>query len=678
MARNSARDSASKVEPDRVGKMHGRHRELSVRAQLARRLRGFRGKAGRVGRQSFGGRRLQRVIVKTHVARHKPGKARGSLTRHASYLGRDSASADGKPGVFYDATQQGLDAKDVTAAWVPDRHHFRIIISPERGGDIPDMTAYVRDVMRRVEKDLTVAGVVETGTKLQWIAINHNNTDNPHAHVVLRGKLADGRDLVIPRAYLAHGMRTRASEVATEILGERTVEQAREARLKEVEAERFTSLDRMIERHLEPRAERNGENKRIDLSPAKPIGFGADDRQLALARLQFLEGMGLAQKEKGTYWSLDETFGLALRELGARNDIIKQLYSQLGNESGRVQRMTGGAEVSAPVAGVVVAKDRADELEDDRFIVVRDGNGQAHYGRVRDTQAYRDLHVGSVAELGAGTHWRQEVAAQIGAIAQASGAYSPQAHKAYVRQAKPDSTEREVASAIRSAQSRLAFVAGFEGSGVRALETGEYAMDADQYARFSHRGGSRTDVRVIAEHTLERQIEAHAVTWLDRQAFSDRPDARMAEHAIVQDAIGKRHAWLVRNGYAQRVGEGGEVVLNPDALSELAAEERADVTGRLAGKFGLPVAELPQGGTVAGEYGGTEILHSGKLAVVVTEDKVFVSPVFRTPTVDAGSPVELQRASASNSTVELTTVGQVAEQSARLDASASLDGPGGD
>jgi type IV secretory pathway VirD2 relaxase len=218
--------------------MHGRRRELSVRAQLARRLRGFRGKSGRVGQQSFGGRRLQRVIVKTHVARHKPGKARGSLTRHASYLGRDSASADGKPGVFYDGTQQSLDAKEVTAAWAADRHHFRIIISPERGGDIPDMTAYVRDVMRRVEKDLTVAGVVEPGASgsggLQWIAINHHNTDNPHAHVVLRGKLEDGRDLVIPRAYLAHGMRTRASEVATEILGERTVEQAREARLKEV------------------------------------------------------------------------------------------------------------------------------------------------------------------------------------------------------------------------------------------------------------------------------------------------------------------------------------------------------------------------------------------------------------------------------------------------------------
>ena len=113
--------------------------------------------------------------------------------------------------------------------------------------------------------------------------------------------------------------------------------------------------------------------------------------------------------------------------------------------------------------------------------------------------------------------------------------------------------------------------------------------------------------------------------------------------------------------------------LSPNALRELAAQEQADVAGRLAGKFGLPVTELPQGGSVSGEYGGTETLHSGKLAVVVTDETVFVSPVSRTPNIDAGSPVELQRTSAANSTIEMTAV-----QSADRDADASLDGPGGD
>jgi type IV secretory pathway VirD2 relaxase len=75
-----------------------------------------------------------------------------------------------------------------------------------------------------VERDLD--------TKLTWIAVNHHNTDNPHAHILLRGKQPDGADLVVPRQSVSYGIRNRASEVATELLGERTIEQAQEAWLK--------------------------------------------------------------------------------------------------------------------------------------------------------------------------------------------------------------------------------------------------------------------------------------------------------------------------------------------------------------------------------------------------------------------------------------------------------------
>jgi type IV secretory pathway VirD2 relaxase len=665
MARSSDRNSG-KVEPDRVGRMGGRRRELSVRAQLARRLRGFRGRAGSAGgKASWSGSRAQRVIVKTLVSRHKPGKAKGSLTRHASYLGRDSASSDGKPGVFYDASREGMNGRQEVANWAEDRHHFRVIISPERGSDIPDMTAYVREVMARVEKDLVAAGAIEKGTKLKWIAINHHNTDNPHAHVMLRGRQENGQDLVIPRAYLAHGMRGRASEVATELLGERTIEQAQEARLAEVQAERFTSIDRMIERHLD--------KGRIDLAPSKPIGYGAEDRQLALARLQFLESIGLAQKERGTFWAVDEQFGRSLRELGARNDVIAQLYGNLGNEAGRVQRMTG-AEASIPVAGIVIAKGSADEIGDDRFVVLRDGAGQAHYGRMRDTEAYRDLRIGSVAELGAGAHRRQQIAEQVIAVAADKGLYSAELHEAYLRQSQPDATDWQIASSVRSAESRLTFVAGFETSGVRAFDGGQYAVDAEVFRQFSQRGSERTDVRVIAEHTLSNQIEAHAVTWLDRQAFGDRPDPRIADHPAVQEAIAQREDWLVQHGYGQPTqGNEAAVQLRGDALQQLASEERTDLAERLGRKHGLPVMELPQGGTVDGDYAGVEHLHAGKMAVVVAEEGVFISPIRQTPDAANGSAVTLERTSAQDSTVELA-----ASQTLDLEAGMSLDGPGGD
>ena len=92
-------------------------------------------------------------------------------------------------------------------------------------------------------------------------------------------------------------MRGRASEVATELLGERTVKQMHEARLKEVQAERFTSLDRMIERHLE--------NGRINVSPTKSIGYGADDRKLVLGLagcIEWVAEVNRRRRRSASWW----------------------------------------------------------------------------------------------------------------------------------------------------------------------------------------------------------------------------------------------------------------------------------------------------------------------------------------------------------------------------------------
>jgi hypothetical protein len=336
--------------------------------------------------------------------------------------------------------------------------------------------------------------------------------------------------------------------------------------------------------------------------------------------------------------------------------------------------MIAAGEPSQPVAGVVIAKASTDELGEDRFVVIRDGTGRAHYGQVRESDAYRDLDIGSIAELGAGTQRRRLVTEQIAAVAKTNdGVYSPELHDAYLRAVQPDSTDREIASNVRSATSRLSFVAGFEGAGVRASEGGAYAVDADAFTQFSQRTSQRTDVRVIAEHSLSEQVEAHAVTWLDRQAFGQRPDERTEDNPTVQEAVQQRREWLVQNGYAQRSGDEKTVELLPGAMENLAAEERTDLAERLAAKYGLPVNELPRGGTVSGEYHGTEHLHAGKLAVVVADESVFVAPIRNDPDVGAGSEVTLQRTSAQDATVEVA-----AGQTLDLDAGLSLDGSGGD
>ena len=92
--------------------------------------------------------------------------------------------------------------------------------------------------MADVERDL--------GTRLDWVATDHWNTDNPHVHVLIRGKAEDGQDLVISRAYISRGFRDRAAERVTLELGPRSELEIRSALEKEVDAERWTGLDRAL------------------------------------------------------------------------------------------------------------------------------------------------------------------------------------------------------------------------------------------------------------------------------------------------------------------------------------------------------------------------------------------------------------------------------------------------
>ena len=50
----------------------------------------------------------------------------------------------------------------------------------------------------------------DLGTRLDWVAIDHWNTEHPHVHVLVRGRADDGKDLVISRDYISVGLRARA------------------------------------------------------------------------------------------------------------------------------------------------------------------------------------------------------------------------------------------------------------------------------------------------------------------------------------------------------------------------------------------------------------------------------------------------------------------------------------
>lgn len=302
----------------------------------------------------------QRVIVKALVSRHGgTGAARGAaLARHVAYLGRSGAGADGMKAEFFDRETEGLDGRAGTRGWSEDRHHFRFIVSPEHGDRISDLRDYVREVMSRVSADLGEP-------RLEWIGTCHFDTDQPHAHVLVRGRRENGRDLVIPRHYVGYGIRARAQEVAQERLGDLTRVDAERRIWRETQADRFTSFDRRL-------LQSAGDERLLPDS----VGEGGAWAALLRGRLLHLERLGLAQRH-GRAWRLDDQLEPKLRALQIRRDVIRTL-----NE----QRLAGGLEAKelteGRVAGVVVRKGFHDEMGASPFVVVRDQGGQQHYARL--------------------------------------------------------------------------------------------------------------------------------------------------------------------------------------------------------------------------------------------------------------------------------------------------------
>lgn len=290
----------------------------------------------------------QKVIVKALVSRHlgRGAERAAALRKHIVYLGRAGAGLDGDRPEFFDGRSDGLAPLAETEDWSDDRHHFRFIISPEHGERL-ELRSYVREVMGRVAADL---GEPE----LTWVATCHYDTDQPHAHVLVRGRRGDGRDLVIPRDYIGYGFRGRAQEVAQERLGDLSRVEAERRVWRETQAERFTALDR----RLIAAADNDG---LVD------DGVGATGAWAALTRgrLRTLETLGLAAPE-GRLYRLPADLEARLRALNVRKDVIRTL-NQRSLESGIA------AQVARPgrLEGEVVRSGFHDELGARPFSLIR-------------------------------------------------------------------------------------------------------------------------------------------------------------------------------------------------------------------------------------------------------------------------------------------------------------------
>jgi type IV secretory pathway VirD2 relaxase len=312
-----------------------------------------------------GGQR--RVIVKARITKFKAGQL-GAARAHLRYIQRDGVTLEGEPGQLYGPEIDAANGTTFLDECGDDRHQFRLIVSPEDGAQLHDLKPFIRDFMAQVERDLE--------TKLDWVAVDHYNTGQPHTHIVIRGKDDRGDDLIITKDYMSHGLRMRAREFLTLELGPEIEHDMTLKLAREVNAERFTRLDRALLKHTD--------RGFLVISAMPP-----EDRTTHashMGRLKKLQSLGLTEEKQTGVWQIGSDIETKLKSLGQRGDIIKTMHRVM-REIG-IDRPAGSfakfdtAKSNNRIVGRVAGLGLTDEINDRHYIVVDATDGKVHYADV--------------------------------------------------------------------------------------------------------------------------------------------------------------------------------------------------------------------------------------------------------------------------------------------------------
>ena len=568
---------------------------------------GKRGKApgSRLGRghvaARFTGQSLtansRRATVKVRLVYLQQASGR-STVQHLRYIEREGVDRQGGPGHAYGPATDEADTAAFEERGRGDRHQFRFIVSPEDAEQLDDLRTYTRHLMQRMEADL--------GTRLDWVAVDHWNTDNPHTHVVLRGKDDTGKDLIVSQDYITRGMRERAMELATEWLGPRTELEIQRTLAREVEQERWTSLDRTLQReavdglvHTERLAEPRLQRRRL----------------LLVGRLQHLQRMGLATETAPGTWAIHAEAESTLRAMAERGDIIRTMQRAMGGRQRELAVFQPGqddGENGHTIVGRVAGKGLADELYDRGYLVIDGVDGKAHYVALPPRTELEQYPAGAIVEVKGSTEVRA-ADKNIAALA-SDGLYRADHHLAIEQgRAKPGRDPQEVVAAhVRRLEAlRRAGIVERVAEGLWKVPD-DLAERGRQYDA-QRLGGVAVELK--SHLPIERQARVIGATWLDQQLIGGGKGlGDLGFGSEAKQAMQQRADFLAEQGLAERRGQ--RIILARNLLGTLRNRELAQAAKDIAAETGLAHRPAADGQRVAGIYRRSVMLASGRYAML--------------------------------------------------------------
>ena len=542
----------------------------------------------------------RRVVVQASFKTHAGGRHVG-LKKHVDYIQRDGTDERGGRAEVYGSVSElegeSRDptkiASDVAQEWKEDRHHFRFVISPEDAEQLADLRSYTSDLVAKMEAEL--------GAKLEWLAADHYNTANPHTHLVVRGRRNDGSDLVIPRRYLAHGMRRQAERLVENELGPVSQIEGRVRMAKTVTAERVTDLDRALAKEAQ--------NGVVDLSGPAPKGR-VWHRQLLVQRLRHLSAMGLAERQGGGRWALQPDAVERLRKMGERGDIVKALHRTMQASAPTVvteDNIFDPNRVGAsPVTGVVKRFGKMDDTQPNGFIVIEAFDGRLVHASVAEDEMFDTLRSGQVVTFEVYHKGPRKIDRSIVDFAERNdGIYNEAKH----------ATESDTISrAYAQAHGRRLEALRREKLVARSAD-GSWRIPADFLMRAEDYEATRsrrlpTVVQRDGRLTLREMVKARGATWLDSRLVGDK-DVIQPGSALAK-AMAERIETIRTFGiHADKAGR-----LDKAAIEELRAIDLRDASDSLSKHLQKPYAALENAKRVDGIFRQSVERPSGKFAAV--------------------------------------------------------------
>jgi type IV secretory pathway VirD2 relaxase len=544
-----------------------------------------RAAAGMAGRGL--GVHARRVVVKARFVVLKEAGA-NSVSTHLRYIERDGVTRDGQRGQAYGPETDTADLKAFEDRGRGDRHQFRFIVSAEDAVDLEDLRGFTRQLMQRMAVDME--------TPLDWVAVDHWDTDNPHTHIVLNGRTAGKENLVIAPDYLAHGMRMRASEIATEWLGPRTETEIRQSLQREVAQQRLTGLDRALLRQAVANT--------VDMT-GRP-----EDRQrqnMLRARLQRLEAMALADQIDANRWQLAPDMAHTLTAMGEREDALVIMRQAL---KGRQRECVLDGALTSPVIGRIAGKGLTDELHDRGYLVVDAIDGRAHFLELPAGVDLSALPINGIVEARPSGQ-EKAVDKSIAAITR-DGIYRTKEHLMRLEATNHRDPQATIDVHVRRLEA-------LRRSGmVERITDGVWRIPPDLTQKAQQHDARKTPgsaIELRSHLPIGQQVRAIGATWIDRQLVGDsRGLIDQGFGSEARSSMQNRINFLTELGLAERQGQ--RVILARNLLMTLRDQELALVGKTLQDQTGQTYRMLKDGQQATGIYRRSIQLASGRFAML--------------------------------------------------------------